>query len=48
MNLTPKKMRALEVFFLYTTYFMAICISFGVWKIAEIAWHLVSYLQWTN
>lgn len=36
MNLTPKKIRALEVFFLYTTYFIAICIPFGVWKIAEI------------
>lgn len=36
MNLTPQKQRVLEVVFLYTTYFLAICIPFGMWKIGEI------------
>lgn len=32
----PKKMKSVEVFFLYVTYFLAICVPLGMWKMAEI------------
>lgn len=41
MNLTPQKQRALEVFFLYTTYFLAICVPLGIWKMVEIFFHIL-------
>lgn len=43
MNLTPKKMRALEVFFLYTTYFLAVCVPLGMWKMAEIIARIIGF-----
>ena len=40
----PKKMRSVEVFFLYATYFLAICVPLGMWKMAEILLLLIRFL----